>query len=119
MDSLTSDRLCICETHGHTIAEPHLHDGVCPLYRRREQPTKEPISEERLRNTRAWAAARPDMSGSEVIVGAIDELLRLRAALRGIASCSSCGACQSVALTALDEVVFGGTAQQADGERNG
>jgi hypothetical protein len=38
----------------------------------------EPISDERLRNTRAWAAARPDMSGSGVIVGAIDELLLLR-----------------------------------------
>jgi hypothetical protein len=38
----------------------------------------EPISEERLRNTRSWAAARPDMSGSSVIVGAIDELLALR-----------------------------------------
>jgi hypothetical protein len=36
------------------------------------------ISEDRLRNTRAWAAARPDMSGSGVIVGAIDELLQLR-----------------------------------------
>lgn len=40
--------------------------------------TKDPISEDRLRNTRAWASARPDMSGSEVIVGAIDELIRLR-----------------------------------------
>lgn len=36
------------------------------------------ISEDRLRNTRAWAAARPDMSGSTVIVGAIDELIELR-----------------------------------------
>lgn len=40
--------------------------------------SKERLSEERLRNTRAWAAARPDMSGSEVIVGAIDELLQMR-----------------------------------------
>lgn len=39
------------------------------------------LSEDRLRNTRAWAAARPDMSGSKVIVGAIDELLELRALL--------------------------------------
>lgn len=38
----------------------------------------ERISEERLRNTRAWAAARPEMSGSAVIVGAIDELIRWR-----------------------------------------
>lgn len=37
------------------------------------------MSEDRLRNVRAWAAARSDMSGSEVIVGAIDELLHLRA----------------------------------------
>lgn len=42
--------------------------------------TVAPISEERLRNTRSWAAARPDMSGSSVIVGAIDELLQRRAA---------------------------------------
>lgn len=40
--------------------------------------TNEWVSEERLRNTRAWAAAKPDMSGSEVIVNAIDELLQLR-----------------------------------------
>jgi hypothetical protein len=41
----------------------------------------EPISEERLRNTRAWAAARVgSLSGAEVIVGAIDELLKRRAA---------------------------------------
>lgn len=40
------------------------------------------ISEERLRNTRNWAAARiGTLSGAEVIVGAIDELLELRAAL--------------------------------------
>lgn len=38
----------------------------------------ERISEDRLRNTRAWAAARPEMSGNIVIVGAIDELLALR-----------------------------------------
>lgn len=38
-----------------------------------------PISDEQLRNARAWAAARPDMSGSDVIVGAIDELLVRRA----------------------------------------
>lgn len=38
------------------------------------------ISEDRLRNTRAWAASRiGQMSGAEVIVGAIDELLHLRA----------------------------------------
>jgi hypothetical protein len=42
-------------------------------------PSKE-ISEARLLNTRAWARARPDMSGSEVIVAAIDELLARRAA---------------------------------------
>lgn len=36
------------------------------------------ISEDRLRNTRAWAAARPDMSGSTVIIGAIDEVIELR-----------------------------------------
>jgi hypothetical protein len=41
----------------------------------------EPVSEERLRNVRAWAAARTDaMSGATVIVGAIDELLKRRAA---------------------------------------
>jgi hypothetical protein len=39
------------------------------------------ICKERLLNTRAWAAARPDMSGSEVIIGAIDELLTLRGSL--------------------------------------
>lgn len=37
-----------------------------------------PVSEERLRNTRAWAAARPGLSGSAVIVAAIDELLQAR-----------------------------------------
>lgn len=37
------------------------------------------ISEERLRNTRAWAASRVGtLSGAEVIVGAIDELLARR-----------------------------------------
>lgn len=41
------------------------------------------ISEERLRNTRNWAAARVgELSGAEVIVGAIDELLQLRATLQ-------------------------------------
>lgn len=45
------------------------------------------ISDERLRNTRAWAAVRiGQMSGAEVIVGAIDELFDLRTALREIAS---------------------------------
>lgn len=43
------------------------------------------ISDERLRNTRAWAAVRiGQMSGAEVIVGAIDELFDLRTALREI-----------------------------------
>jgi hypothetical protein len=42
--------------------------------------TSKEITEARLLNTRAWARARPDMSGSEVIVGAIDELLARRAA---------------------------------------
>lgn len=38
-----------------------------------------PVSEERLRNTRAWAAARVgSLSGADVIVGAIDELLERR-----------------------------------------
>lgn len=37
------------------------------------------VSEDRLRNTRAWAAARLDsLSGAEVIVNAIDELLQYR-----------------------------------------
>jgi hypothetical protein len=39
---------------------------------------KKPITDDRLRNVRAWAAARPDMSGSDVIVAAIDELLERR-----------------------------------------
>lgn len=39
-----------------------------------------PLTDERLRNVRAWAAARPDMSGSDAIVGAIDELLARRSA---------------------------------------
>lgn len=44
-----------------------------------QAPSKEKVSEERLRNTRAWAAARlGQMSGAEVIVGAIDELLQMR-----------------------------------------
>lgn len=39
------------------------------------------VSEERLRNTRAWAAARVGiLSGADVIVAAIDELLERRAA---------------------------------------
>jgi hypothetical protein len=42
------------------------------------KPSKQ-ISEERLRDTRAWAAARiGTLSGAEVIVGAIDELLQMR-----------------------------------------
>lgn len=45
--------------------------------------TEDPISEERLRNTRAWAFARlGSLSGAEVIVGAIDELLERREASR-------------------------------------
>lgn len=41
--------------------------------------SKEKVSEERLRNTRAWAAARlGQLSGAEVIVDAIDELLQMR-----------------------------------------
>jgi hypothetical protein len=37
------------------------------------------ISEDRLRNTRAWAFVRiGQLSGAEVIVGAIDELLAIR-----------------------------------------
>ena len=37
------------------------------------------MPEDRLRNTRAWAAARVgSLSGAEVIVSAIDELLELR-----------------------------------------
>lgn len=42
--------------------------------------TKERLSDMALRNARAWAAARPDMSGSQAIVDAIDELLERRAA---------------------------------------
>lgn len=39
----------------------------------------ERMSQDRLRNTRAWAAARVgSLSGAEVIVSAIDELLELR-----------------------------------------
>lgn len=43
----------------------------------------EKISDERLRNTRAWAAARVgQMSGAEVIVAAIDEVFHLRELLK-------------------------------------
>jgi len=43
--------------------------------------SEEPISDERLRNTRAWAASRiGSLAGAEVIVGAITELLKLRLA---------------------------------------
>lgn len=42
------------------------------------------ISEERLRNTLAWATAHLDsLSGAEVIVGAINEVLRRRATRDG------------------------------------
>lgn len=54
------------------------------------------ISDERLRNTRVWAAARPDMSGSEVIVGAIDELLERRAADEPKAKLMDCPLCGAV-----------------------
>lgn len=41
--------------------------------------TKEPVSENRLLNVRAWAAARVgQLSGAGVIVEAIDELLQMR-----------------------------------------
>lgn len=47
----------------------------------RKQQTSSPISNERLRNTRAWANALVgQMSGADVIVAAIDELLERRAA---------------------------------------
>ncbi len=39
----------------------------------------DPVSADQLRNTRAWAVARPNMSTSRVIVGAIDELIERRA----------------------------------------
>lgn len=40
----------------------------------------EAVGEDRLRNTRAWAKARcGQLSGADVIVSAIDELLALRA----------------------------------------
>lgn len=42
--------------------------------------TKERLSDMAVRNVRAWAANRPDMSGSQAIVDAIDELLERRAA---------------------------------------
>jgi hypothetical protein len=39
----------------------------------------ERVSEDRLRNVRAWAAARVgELSGADVIVSAIDELLERR-----------------------------------------
>lgn len=42
--------------------------------------TSNPVSDERLRNTRAWAAARVGtLSGAEVIIAAIDEVFQLRA----------------------------------------
>lgn len=45
----------------------------------RNNLTKLDLTEERLRNTRAWAAARVgSLSGADVIVAAIDELLRYR-----------------------------------------
>lgn len=48
--------------------------SICPKI-------KDPVSEDRLRNTRAWAAARTaTLSGADVIVRAIDELLKRRAA---------------------------------------
>lgn len=46
--------------------------------------TKERLSGSAVRNVRAWAAARPDMSGSTAIVDAIDELLDLRERLTRI-----------------------------------
>jgi hypothetical protein len=46
-------------------------------------PTDPHISDERLRNTRAWAAARiGSLSGAEVIVAACDEALKTREAAR-------------------------------------
>lgn len=44
-------------------------------------PCEQKISDERLRNTRSWAAARVgSLSGAEVIVAACDEALAARAA---------------------------------------
>lgn len=48
------------------------------------------VSDERLRNTRAWAEARiGTLSGADVIVAAIDELLSLRSI--GECICPKCG----------------------------
>lgn len=39
----------------------------------------EPVSEERIRNLRAWAAARVgSLSGADIIVSVCDEVVRLR-----------------------------------------
>lgn len=42
--------------------------------------TKQRLSDMAVRNVRAWAANRPDMSGSQAIIDAVDELLERRAA---------------------------------------
>jgi hypothetical protein len=48
-------------------------------------PTDERVSEERLRNHRAWAADRVgSLSGADITVAAIDELLATRQALREV-----------------------------------
>lgn len=57
--------------------------------------TSKPITEDRLRNTRAWAEARVgQLSGADVIVGAIDELLLAREQFRiGLLASSPCPGC--------------------------
>jgi len=63
--------------------------------------SKEKASEERLRNTRDWAAARlGQLSGAEVIVSAIDELLEMREDWKTICDAADampetgCGRCE-------------------------
>lgn len=63
-DHVPSDRLCICETHGHAIAHPWLHDIACPLYRKQGETLaseeKRPDSIAGLWNDKVLLGARID-----------------------------------------------------------
>jgi hypothetical protein len=88
----------------HTV-EGFLASNQCPTCgrtancrcRKEAKRQREALSEERLRNTRAWADARlGQLSGAEVIVGAIDELLERRSQDETTkplddVECSNCG----------------------------
>lgn len=76
---MTNEKVWTCEWCGAKHSSMEAYQEHQRQARHPGSAQAERISEDRLRNTRAWAAARiGQLSGAEVIVGAIDELLQMR-----------------------------------------